>query len=251
MFDDDAELVALIDNELDESSRAALMARLAADEGLRERYEALRRTSAPIGAAFDALIAQAPLARLAAALPADEPLRQPPRRFALRALAAGVAIGILAAGAAAWAALSFGLIGPRDDWRSAVAEYVDLYTSETFSPMHPDAVLQAAEIGAVGAKVGAKLTPESIGLPGLRFAAAFMLSYEGSPLGVIAYVDPAGAPVLFCILAKPAPDAAVRSEQRGDLAIASWSRAGRRHLVIGRIPKEQAASLAQILEKRV
>jgi hypothetical protein len=36
MADDDAELVALIDNELDESRRTALLARLAADDGLRD-----------------------------------------------------------------------------------------------------------------------------------------------------------------------------------------------------------------------
>ena len=251
MTDDDTELVALIDNELDESARRALLARLAADEGLRERYDELRQTSAPIGAAFDALLEQAPLARLGTALPADQPLRQPPGRFAFEALAAGVAIGLLAAGAAAWAALSFGLIGPRDGWRSAVVEYADLYTPETFSPLHPDAALQAAELSAVGARVGADLTPESVALPGLRLAAAFMLAYDGSPLGVIAFVDPSGAPVLFCILAKSAPDAPMRSERRGDLSLAWWSHSGRRHLVIGPIPVERAVSLAQTLEKRV
>jgi hypothetical protein len=37
MSDDDAEPVALIDNELDEGRRTALLARLAADDGLRQR----------------------------------------------------------------------------------------------------------------------------------------------------------------------------------------------------------------------
>src|SRR3984957_9070212 len=41
------------------------------------------------------------------------------------------------------------------------------------------------------------------------------------------------------------------SERRGDLALASWSRAGRGYLVIGRIPEERALELAQGLEKRV
>src|SRR5271169_4388343 len=105
MTDDDAELVALIDNELDESRRTALLARLAADERLRERYEELRQTGAPLAASLDALLGQAPLARLRAALPADEPLRHPSRRFAgiaLRELAAGVVIGLLVAGSAVW-----------------------------------------------------------------------------------------------------------------------------------------------------
>src|SRR6516164_5651959 len=100
---DDAELVALIDNELDESDRTALLARLAADERLRQRYDELRQTSAPLAASFDALLVQAPLARLRAALPADEPLRPPSGRFpgiGLQQLAAGFVIGLLAAGAA-------------------------------------------------------------------------------------------------------------------------------------------------------
>ena len=254
MTDDDAELVALIDNELDESRRTALLARLAADERLRLRYEELRETGAPLAASFDALLDQAPLARLRAALPADEPLRQPSRRFsgfAFRELAAGVVIGLLAAGAAAWAASTFGLFGGKEDWRTAVAEYTNLYTNETFSPLNPDAALQAAELSAIGAKVGANLTPENVALPGLRFTTAFMLSYGGSPLGVIAYVDPSGAPVLLCILANRAPDAPLRSERRGDLSLAWWSRSGRSHLVIGHIPEERAVALAQTLEKRV
>jgi anti-sigma factor RsiW len=254
MTDDDAELVALIDNELEESSRAALLARLAADERLRERYEELRQTGAPLGASFDALLGQAPLARLRAALPVDEPLRQPSRRFAgfaLRDLAAAIAIGILAAGAAAWVALSLGLLRERQDWRTAVVEYTNLYTNETFSPLNPDASLQATELSALGARVGVNLTPESVALPGLRFTVAFMLSYNGAPLGVVAYVDPSGAPVLLCIIANDAPDAPMRSERRDNLSLAWWSRGGRSRLVIGRIPEERAVALAQTLEKRI
>jgi anti-sigma factor RsiW len=254
MSDDDAELVALIDNELDESSRTALLARLAADEPLRQRYEELRQTGAPLAAALDELLTRAPLARLRAVLPVDEPLRQPSRRFAgfaLRDLAAGFVIGVLVAGAATWAASMFGLFGGQDDWRSSVVEYTNLYTNETFGHRNPDAAMQVAQLDAVRAKVGGNLTPENIALPGLRFAAAFMLSYRGSPLGVIAYVDPSGAPVLLCVLGGRAPDAPIRSERRGELALASWSDDGRSYLVIGRMTEERAFSLAQVLEPRV
>jgi anti-sigma factor RsiW len=249
MSDDDAELVALIDNELDEGSRTALLARLAADEGLRRRYEEFRQTGAPLAASLDELLGQAPLARLRAALPVDSPIRQP--RIAPRDLAAGIAIGILAAGAAAWVALSLGLLRERQDWRTAVVEYTNLYTNETFSPLNPDASLQAIELSALGARVGVNLTPESVALPGLRFTAAFMLSYNGAPLGVVAYVDPSGAPVLLCIIANDAPDAPMRSERRDNLSLAWWTRGGRSRLVIGRTPEERAVALAQTLEKRI
>jgi anti-sigma factor RsiW len=253
MADDDAQLVALIDNELDDSNRTALLARLAADEGLRQRYEAFRQTGAPLAASLDELLTQAPLARLRAALPAEEPPRLPSRRVSgitLRELAAGI-IGILAAGAAAWVALSLGLLRERQDWRTAVVEYTNLYTNETFSPLNPDASLQAIELSALGAKVGVNLTPESVALPGLRFTVAFMLSYNGAPLGVVAYVDPSGAPVALCIIANDAPDAPIRSERRDNLSLAWWSRGGRSRLVIGRIPEERAVALAQTLEKRI
>ena len=253
MADDDAQLVALIDNEIDGSNRTALLARLAADEGLRQRYEEFRQTGAPLAASLDELLTQAPLARLRTALPAEEPPRLPSRRFSgitLRDLAAGM-IGILAAGAAAWVALSLGLLRERQDWRTAVTDYTNMYSNETFSPLKPDAQLQAIELSALGARLGANLTPENVALPGLRFTMAFMLTYEGSPLGVIAYVDPSGAPVALCIIANDAPDAPIRSERRHNLSLAWWSRGGRSHLVIGHIPKERAVALAQTLEKQI
>jgi hypothetical protein len=117
--------------------------------------------------------------------------------------------------------------------------------------LKPDAHLQAIELSAVGARLGANLTPENVALPGLRFTMAFMLTYRGSPLGVIAYVDPTGAPVALCIIANRAPDAPIRSERRGDLSLAWWSQNGRSHLVIGHIPEEGAVALAQTLEKRI
>jgi hypothetical protein len=161
MSDDDDELVALIDNELDEDRRTALLARLAADNGLRQRYEELRQTGAPLAASFDVLLEQAPLARLRTALSDNEPIRRLPMRFAgiaLRELAVGLVIGAFAAGAAIWAASTFGLFDGREDWRTAIAEYTHLYTNETFSPLKPDAMQQAAELKAIGAMVGANLT---------------------------------------------------------------------------------------------
>jgi anti-sigma factor RsiW len=108
MAGDDAELIALIDNELDEEAKGRLLARLAEEEGLRKRYEALRETGAPIAASLDALLDNAPLPQLRAALPsvgAARAGRWPFSGVALRDLAAGFVVGLLAAGAAAWVAL--------------------------------------------------------------------------------------------------------------------------------------------------
>ena len=254
MADEDAEIVALIDNELDKDARTRLLTRLATDEALRKRYEALREAKAPIALAFDALIEKAPLSRLRAALPPEGATRATPRpvtRLAFRDLAAGIVGFLLGAGAAAWIALSVAPRGEQEDWRAAVVQYTNLYTNETFSPLHPDAALQAIELSAVGDRVGGKLTPEAVALPGLRFTVAFMLSFGGSPLAVIAYVDASGAPVLLCIIKNHAPDAQVRSDRRGELSLAYWSDEGRGYLVIGRIQETQAVELAGMLKERI
>jgi anti-sigma factor RsiW len=254
MTDNDAELVAFIDNELDENRRSALLQRLAADDQLRRRYDELREAGAPIAASLDALLAQAPLARLRALLPGEGLVRQPsrrPPRIALQELAAGIVIGLLAAGALAWAALSLGLLNEREDWRTAVFQYAALYTNESFASLNPDASLQALELKALSAQVGVELTPDKVALPGLRFATSFILSYDGSPLAEIAYVDPKGAPVLLCVIANGAANAPTRTETRSDFSLTDWSRGGHGFLVIGRMPKEQVAEWAQTLEKRI
>ena len=156
--DDDAELVALIDNELDETRKKALLARLEKDERLRERYEALREAGAPIGAAFDALLDRAPLERLRDAIPPETAVRGAPRRFAglaIRDVAAGFVLGLLAAGVAGWLAFGLPLSGEDDDWRAAVVDYMKLYTNDTFALASPDRPVEAFELGAVAKKVGA------------------------------------------------------------------------------------------------
>jgi len=251
MADDDAELVALIDNELDEASRSRLRGRLSADAALQARYDALRQGRADLTAAFDTLLERAPLDRLNAALPREEApatTRRGLRGFALREFAAGLVVGLLAAGAAVWVALTF---AGEDDWRAAVVNYMALYTNDTFAIPTPDRQTQAAELSAVGKKTGAGLTPDTVALPGLTYKVAFNLAYEGSPLGEVAYVDAAGKPLLFCVIANGAADSSVRTEIRDGFSLATWSRGGRGYLVIGRLPEQQAMQFAQLMETRL
>jgi len=254
MSDEDAELVALIDNELDEDSKGRVLRRLADNVALRQRFEALRDAGAPIAASLDALLDKAPFARLRAALPREDAprsARRPLGWIAFRELAAGIVIGLLAAGAAAWVALSSVPHEEREDWRAAVVEYMDLYTNDTFAFDDIDPSIQAKKLKVIGDKVGTALTPDRVALPGLRFKTAQMLSYDGAPLGELAYVDAQGAPVLFCIIANGGADAPTRSERRGDYSLTSWTRAGRGYLVIGRLPEQQIADLARTLEERL
>jgi anti-sigma factor RsiW len=252
MADDDTELVALIDNELDEDAKRSLLAKIAEDDGLRARYEGLRETGIPIAAALDALIQKAPLPRLRAALTADRASRPAGWRLpdiAFRDLAAGFFIGLLTAGAA-WVAFAMAHRDEGEDWRSEVAEYTELYTKENFALPSLDQEFQIKKLSVVAERVGVALTPENLSLPGLSFRSADILSYEGAPLGEITYVDARGSPVLFCIIANGGTNTPDRSEKRDGLSLSSWSRGGRGYLVIGRAPEEQIAELAQTLKTR-
>jgi anti-sigma factor RsiW len=256
MSDDDDELVALIDNELDEDRKARLLARIENDDALRARYEALRDGVSPIRSAFDALLERAPVERLRLAIPPElEPQPAIRRRWlsgiSFRDLAAGLVVGFLAAGALAWFTLGH-LARSEDegDWRGAVVDYMKLYTNETFALVQVDPQTEAQELGAVSKRVGASLTPDNVALPGVSFKVAFILAFAGAPLGEIAYVDPTGEPVLFCVTANSEPDAPPRTEKRDAFALASWSRGGRGYLVISRKPEQQVAELARTLEAR-
>lgn len=250
--EDDQELVALIDNELDESRRVDLLSRLETDVALRRRYEALMEARVPIGSALQTLLEHAPVGRLREAIPPESaapPGARPSAGIAWRQLAAGFVIGLLAAAAAAW--LAFGLPrGDEGDWRTAVLDYMRLYTNETFAFPSPDGQLQAIQLSAVGKKVGVALTPENVTLPGLEFKVAFILAYEGSPLGEIAYTDSTGAPVLFCIIANAKEGTPDGSERRDAFSLASWSRQGHGFLVIGGLPEQRIADLGRTLEAR-
>ena len=223
------------------------MARLATDERLRQRYDELREVGAPVaavvGGASRPSSARAPARRDASG---RAPVRRPPGLFAGGGLAPACG-GHCRSGSSRPARphglrRALGCFSEQDDWRSAVVEYTDLYTNETFSPLHPDPSLQAIELSALGGQSGRELDARKRRSPGPAIRVAFMLSYEGSPLGVIAYVDAIRGPGPVLHPRQPGgrrPDFA-RKSAGTSLSLAEWSRGGRGHLVIGRMPRSRS-----------
>ena len=149
-IDEDARLVAFIDGELDEGARAELEARLAIDPVLHERLARLQEGGRPFAAAFDALLDDAPVQRLEAVL-ASYLQREDRRPTSIRAslrlqggrLGVAAAVILFCAGIVighygqSWPSRSPDIVTPTgdqdDDWRQAVAEYMPLYTPDTFA----------------------------------------------------------------------------------------------------------------------
>jgi anti-sigma factor RsiW len=249
--DDDSQLVAFIDGRLDERARSAIESRLANEADLRERLARLQDGGRPFASAFQALLDAAPIERLKASLSAldeDEragtPLR---RRSAFRASRLGVAAAVLLFCVGIFVGRYAPLWPAQEEWRDAVAEYMSLYTPDTFAS---DAASQGNELAALSRKIGLVLTPEGVALSGLQFKAAQIFAYNNAPLGQLGYIDPATGPVLFCIIRDSEPDAAIKAENRDGFAVASWARGGRGYMLIGRLPVAQIAGLADTLERR-
>ena len=265
-YDDEGSLVAYADGKLDEAAARQLEARIAVDPALRDRLTLIQNGGLPFASAFQTLLAAAPVARMEEALSAllaAHPLPAPgknspsPWRPAAR-MAAAVALVVFGIGlgrlAPFWPTSSPQPVASSDkvpeDWRDAVAEYASLYTADTFATRPRDASAEAKDLEQLGAKLGVALTPDRVAISDGEFRGAQILSYGGAPLGQIAYADPTGLPILFCIMADNEPDAAIKVEPRGEYSSASWARAGRSYMVIARAPQDQVAHLAAELIPR-
>ena len=251
--DDDRRLTAYLDGELDDAERAALDARLIEDPTLRARLEALRAAAERTRLAFATLLETAPVAdmrtRLSAALAAPPSRAAPPWRQRVAAFAAAAAIVAFAVGLAAgrWSVGPDDGLAERDDWRQAVAEYMALYTPESFgeavSPRLGD------ELASLSRRLEAPLDVDRLKVDDLSPRRAELLQYDGAPLGQIGYLDGA-TPVAFCILRDGEPDAALATSSRGGFAVASWAQGGRGFMLIGKIPVERLTTLARSLKEK-
>lgn len=247
----DEELTAYLDGELAAETAAALAARLESDTALRDRLEHLRR-GRPAAEAFDLVLAMAPDDRLAALLDSAEAAHRPRRSSfgGLRAMAAGIML-VAAVG------IGYGvarLTAPAEEvytWRDVVADYVALYTPETFALAPSDPAAYAPRLAQVGEGLGLDLTPEAVALPDLALRGAALFHYDGKPLGQVMYLSTEHGPIAFCIIRNGRPDAAAAFEEKHGLNVVFWNSDGLGYLVIGTMPRETLEAMAETLSARI
>ena len=250
----DEEITAYLDGELDGIARGALEGRLAADAALRAELEMLR-SGRPPAEPFDLLLDIAPIDRLEKMLEAAE--AAPSRTWSgfggLRALAAAIVLLVLGG------AIGFGLartVAPTEvaevaGWRSVVADYVALYTPETFALAPADPAAYAPRLKVVGDGLGLDLDPDMVALPGLDLKGAILFHYDGKPLGQVSYLSTEYGPVAFCIIKNGREDTPLAFEERRGMNVVFWNSAGRGYLIIGTMPRDNLESLAGTLASRV
>lgn len=252
----DADLVAYLDCELEADQRAWMTDWLARDSELRNRLLLLQSGGRPFRQAFDKLLEEAPRGRLAAML-AALPSRWPMigRR---RMSSAWLRPGLLAAGVALFVAgigmdqmlpqlreaLGIAKTEDDDEWRQTVAEYVALYTSDTFAGIPQDEALSERQLARLGSKLGVALSLNQASLPGVALKWVQLLEYDGKPLGQLVYLDSQGKPMALCIYVDRRPDTAQATERRAGLNIVHWASHGRAFMLLGHAATPLLQSLA-------
>lgn len=232
----DEMLVAFLDGELDPAGRRAVEAAVGRDAEVADRLDFLKTADLPFAAGFDALLAQAPVARLQAMIPSRVSavpapgVRRPDRRWVLAAacLAAGVVVDRSVA-----ALTGDGWLTDRHQWRAVVANYMMLYSADTLNNPTSGPGPGPQEMARLSEAVGLDVSLAEVEIPGLALKRAQMLQYEGAPLVQIAYLDPASGPLAFCFIRKAGRDEGLRSERRLGMTVVYWSTPTHAFLVIG------------------
>jgi anti-sigma factor RsiW len=255
-YPSDEVLVAYLDGELSAEERLHIEAAIAADVSVRARLDRLAQGSRDLTAAFDSLLDEAPYGRMNTMLARTEPASaavptRPIWRPAL--IAASIALLILG-GIAGY--LAAGLT-TRDEarmadyWREVVAEYVALYSTDTFAGFPDDVEIHRLALAGVGGKIGLDLTPEKVTLPDLSLKGAIIFTFRDKPLAQVSYLSPKYGPVAFCAIADGQADQPPRFEVREGLNVVYWAKGGHGYLVIGTAPRADLEAWAASLGSRV
>lgn len=245
----EATVQAYLDGALTAREMTAVDALLERSGAARAAFERLSRETAGLKALFDAEAEDMARAR-PILLPEESAAPAPPRRRrdgrrapfggashwakpASFGAAAGFALGALA-GAVLLAEEAPPPEAP--GWRMSAAVYQRLYEPETFASAPVDAAGVAGGLAQVGEALSINLsdleTPE-----GLTLQRAQLLSFNGQPLGQIAFVDENGAAIALCVFARPAPGAEgvtpLRTSVLLDMNAVDWSAGGHDFLLLG------------------
>ena len=225
----EAELHAYAHGQLPAARRAAVEALLAGHEPARRRVDDWQRQKEALGALLDPVLAEA--------LPARLPLQPANRAIPWRALAAGVAISVVSAGAA-WtargvvdahagqatpAAGTVATLEPLAGFarRAAVAHAV--YSPEVRRPVEVGAEQEQALVTWLTRRIGSPVKAPALGPLGYELIGGRLLPGESGPVAQFMY----GATdrprlTLYVTAEAPGQDVAFRFGQQGKVNVFYW-----------------------------
>lgn len=276
----DEMLVAYLDGELALSDRTAVETALKDDVQIRDRLALLQDGERPWAEAFEAVLDQAPLAKLeaelAAAIQAQEEavsVSDPAgagsyetapandrgeQRWWRPAMAACVAVTLMVGFAAGYGTneaqkpqIASAVGTEAEVWRQAVADYQALYSRETLSTALSDPIVQSAGLLRVAEALGLALPDAVSKIPGLDYKRAQILKFGEQPLAQLAYLYRDDIPIAFCIVRLDEADQTARNEVRSGLNIVHWAKDGYSLMLVGDLPVDELNDFARALEGKI
>lgn len=243
----DEVLVAYLDNQLSESQRAKFDAQLAQDDVLAQRLAQMSRSNLPFHDAFGAMLQEAPVGKLQAALDAIPDARIAgssgfSRRSLLAASLSFLAVGLLGGRYST-------LFASDDNWRARVADYMSLYTAQTLADVDDSAGQQKIQLARVQNTLGIALSPAALAVQGADLKDARMLHYDEYDIAQITYLDARYGPMALCITRSEHRDnTALQREIRRGMNVVYWRNAGYNFMLIGHSPAPALAAHAAALQ---
>lgn len=248
----DEVLVAWLDKQLTVQQHQQVEKMLSDDPELAERLAELDRASVDFSAAFAPLLQEAPKDRLqqklsaALAQPQKPPSAGISRRTLIAATVSALALGVIG-----------GMKGRRlfdndDGWRDTVAQYMALYTHQTFEGVSPSDSAMQQQIASVSSHLGLSLSASALTLPGSAFKGARMLNYDDKAIAQIVWDDPNSGPLALCITGAVHPtDRGFAEEQRRGMNVVYWQQQQHSFMLIGHKPVAELRRVASSLSAAV
>lgn len=234
-FYSDEDLVAYIDGECTSEQNIEIQRALQVDTALNQRLSELNADLDGLGEAFAQF---SPDASFVAPVERANPTK---RNWYAYAASVGAAVCIGAVGSAM-------LYEPTSSWQHNVAKYQVLYSPHTLADVDLSTAEQQEQLTRVAAAIGKDLSLDDLSvLPGVIYARAQLLHFQGRPLVQIAFTTLAGASLALCIL--EAPDAEPYSPKITTiegLSAATWAARGQEYILIGGTDNDLISRMATI-----
>ncbi|HDS3782825.1 TPA: hypothetical protein QCJ34_000062 [Enterobacter ludwigii] len=251
-YNDEA-IVAWIDGEMCHADAQKFEKELRRDERLSGRTAALMKSNADYPGAFAAMLDDAPLEKMQARL-AELPDPKPatPAGVSRRALiAASVSFLVVGSG------VGYGLrpaFAPSDEnahIRDLEAQYMSLYSVETLLDMDSAPHVLQRGLERAAQDIGLQLQASQLILHGAELKMVRMLRYETTSIAQIAWINADYGPMALCISPTEQTTTAAQQEQRHDMNLVWWQKAGYQFVLIGRNPLPQLRGSAEQLQSLI
>ena len=251
-YNDEA-IVAWIDGEMCHADAQKFEEELRRDERLSGRTAELMKSNADYPGAFAAMLDDAPLEKMQARL-AELPDPKPatPAGVSRRALiAASVSFLVVGSGVGYGLGPAFAPSDENAHIRDLEAQYMSLYSVETLLDMDSAPHVLQRGLERAAQDIGLQLQASQLILHGAELKMVRMLRYETTSIAQIAWINADYGPMALCISPTEQTTTAAQQEQRHDMNLVWWQKAGYQFVLIGRNPLPQLRGSAEQLQSLI